>query len=150
MKLAEALQERADLNTNIEQLKERLRNNAIVQENESPAEDPSKLLKELDTSIDRLEELIKRINITNCTVKSGDKTLTELIAQRDAIKIRIIAYRDLVRAASDTGRRARATEIKLLSSVNVQSLQKKVDDLSKKYRLIDNEIQSVNWITELL
>ena len=38
MKLAEALQERADLNCNIEQLRARLINNAIVQENEKPAD----------------------------------------------------------------------------------------------------------------
>ena len=40
MKLAEALQERADLNRNIEQLRSRLRNNVLVQEGEQPAEDP--------------------------------------------------------------------------------------------------------------
>ena len=48
MKLAEALQERADLNRRIEQLRARLENNALVQEGESPAEDPSELLAELD------------------------------------------------------------------------------------------------------
>ena len=37
MKLAEALQERADLNRQIKQLKDRLRNNAVVQEGETPA-----------------------------------------------------------------------------------------------------------------
>ncbi|MEO2800040.1 DIP1984 family protein, partial [Flavonifractor plautii] len=36
MKLAEALQERADLNRNIEQLKNRLSSNALVQEGEQP------------------------------------------------------------------------------------------------------------------
>lgn len=38
MKLAEALQERADLNRTIQQLKERLDNNVLVQEGEQPAE----------------------------------------------------------------------------------------------------------------
>ena len=41
MKLAEALQERADLNRQIEQLQARLYNNAVVQEGEKPAEDCS-------------------------------------------------------------------------------------------------------------
>ena len=40
MKLAEALQERADLNRRLQQLQQRLANNAIVQEGEQPAEDP--------------------------------------------------------------------------------------------------------------
>ena len=46
MKLAEALQERADLNRKIEQLQDRLSNNVLVQEGEQTAEDPEKL-KEL-------------------------------------------------------------------------------------------------------
>ena len=37
MKLAEALQERADLNRRIEQLRNRLENSALVQEGERPA-----------------------------------------------------------------------------------------------------------------
>ena len=48
MKLAEALQERADLNRRIEQLRSRLLNNAMKQEGEEPSEDPKELLKELD------------------------------------------------------------------------------------------------------
>ena len=43
MKLAEALQERADLKRSIEELKNRLSRNALVQEGEAPAEDPEKL-----------------------------------------------------------------------------------------------------------
>ena len=45
MKLAEALQERADLNRRIEQLRYRLGNNALMQEGEKPAEDPAALLR---------------------------------------------------------------------------------------------------------
>lgn len=43
MKLAEALQERADLNRKIEQLKSRLNNNVLVQEGEQTAESPEQL-----------------------------------------------------------------------------------------------------------
>ena len=39
MKLAEALQERADLNRKIDELRARLQNQALVQEGEKPAED---------------------------------------------------------------------------------------------------------------
>ena len=45
MKLAESLQERADLNRKIEELKQRLENNCLVQEGERPAEDPEELLR---------------------------------------------------------------------------------------------------------
>ena len=69
MKLAEALQERADLNRNIEQLKSRLNNNVLVQEGERPAESPEQLKQELDRSIERLTYLIAHINKTNCETK---------------------------------------------------------------------------------
>ena len=65
MKLAEALQERADLNRSIQQLESRLSANAITQEGEAPAEDPRDLLAQLDRSIDRLEELTAAINLAN-------------------------------------------------------------------------------------
>ena len=46
MKVAEALQLRADLNRRIAQLGERLNANALVQEGESTPEDPKALLRE--------------------------------------------------------------------------------------------------------
>ena len=150
MKLAEALQERADLNCNIEQLRARLINNAIVQENEKPAEDPKVLIKELDSSTARLEELMRRINQTNCATVSDGSTITELIAQKDALKLKISVYKDLAANASQTARRARMSEIKILSTVDVVKLQKQIDDMSKELRIVDNKIQSLNWSTELL
>ena len=47
MKLAEALQERADLNKRIEQLSTRLSVNATVQEGKTPAENPARQRKEM-------------------------------------------------------------------------------------------------------
>ena len=66
MKLAEALQERADLNARIEQLRERMAQNALVQEGERPAEEPAELMREFDECVSRLEVLMNRINLTNC------------------------------------------------------------------------------------
>lgn len=75
MKLAEALQERADLNRTIQQLKERLDNNVLVQEGEQPAEQPERLKQELDAAIQRLEYLMARINHTPdlCGGKEPDR-----------------------------------------------------------------------------
>ena len=63
MKLAEALQERADLNRKIEELKRRLHNVILVQEGEEPAEDPAVLLAQLDEATGRLERLMAAINL---------------------------------------------------------------------------------------
>ena len=149
MKLAEALQERADLNRLIEQLKNRLSNNAVVQDGETPAEDPKELLSELNSSIDRLETLISKINLTNCNTIVDGKSLTELIARKDCLTIRLNAYRNFTYQASQTAHRATHSEIKIMSTVNVRELQKISDKLSKELRLLDNKIQETNWKTEL-
>ena len=54
MKLAEALQERADLNRRVEQLRARLSNNVVMQEGVKPVEPPETLLTELDAALQRL------------------------------------------------------------------------------------------------
>lgn len=149
MKLAEALQERADLNAKIDELRRRLGNNATVQEGEAPAENPAELVAQLDGCIARLEELIAKINATNCATLTDKGTLTELIARRDCLNIRISAYRDLITDASCLSQRASRTEIKIISAVDVKALQKQADEMAKELRLVDNKIQETNWLTEL-
>ena len=96
MKLAEALQERADLNQRLEQLRSRLNENALVQEGEEPAEDPLELLQELDNVSSRLEQLISMINLANANTKKDSITITEMIAKKDVLKVRIAILRDFL------------------------------------------------------
>ena len=58
MKLAEALQIRADIQTKIDRLKQRLLNNVLKQDGVESAEDPQALLSELDSALNELENLI--------------------------------------------------------------------------------------------
>jgi len=150
MKLAEALQERADLNRKIEQLRSRITANALVQEGEEPAEDPNELLKELESACDRLIELVAAINRTNTETKADGKTLTEIIAEKDVLSVKAACYRDLVSSASDRVQRYTRTEIKILSTVNVKEIQKKADRISQRIRQLDNALQAANWTTELM
>ena len=150
MKLAEALQARADLNRRIEQLRYRLNNNVLVQEGEKPLEDPAALLEELESSFTRLEWLIARINLTNCAVKVEGRSLTELIARRDVLSLRAEAYRRLVEEASQNTHRATRTEIKILSAVDVPALQRQADDASRELRLLDNTLQATSWTADLM
>lgn len=150
MKLAEALQERADLNRRIAQLRSRLELNVLVQEGEQPPEDPKALFQELDSCVCQLEALMRRINLTNAATVQDGKTITELIARRDALSVKIQAYRSALQAASQIAPRAARTEIKILPSIDVRSLQKQTDDMAKELRQIDNTIQALNWSTELL
>ncbi len=149
MKLAEALQERADLNRKVQQLRSRLMDNALVQEGEKPAEDPAALLKDYEKALAALEDITAKINLTNCKTVVAGKTLTELIAHRDALTQQAGTLRDLAQAASRTYQRATRSEIKIMSAVDVQALQKKADQLSKELRLLDNTIQQTNWTVEL-
>lgn len=103
MKLAEALQERADLDHRVQQLQQRLENNAMVQEGEPPAEDPAELLAELDGCVGALEQIVARINLTNCHTTVEGKSLTQLLARRDALKLKLGAYRSLAQSASRLG-----------------------------------------------
>ena len=150
MKLAEALQERADLNRNIEQLKNRLNNNALVQEGEQTAEDPAKLKRELDGSLERLADLIARINQTNCRTTVEGQTLTELIAKKDALLLKVHAYKDVVYAGSQTASRARNTEIRIKPAISVADWQAEIDGMAKELRLLDNKLQETNWKTDLI
>ena len=120
-----------------------------MQEGERPIEDPAALLAELDRCIAALQDIITRINLTNCHTMVDGEPLTALLARRDAWKLKLSAYRDLAYRASQVGQRASGREIKLLSAVDVPRLQRDVDGLAKELRLLDNAIQAANWATEL-
>ena len=148
--VGEALQERADLRRVIGQLQARIVNNARIAEGTTPTEDPAELISELDGCIARLEYLIAKINICNCNTKTPDgKSITELIAKRDCLKIKIDAYRDLAGNASSLCDRVTRSEIVILSTVDVRALQKQIDAMSRELRCTDNMIQQLNWLTEI-
>ncbi len=149
MKLAEALQERADLSIRIQQLRSRLENNAFKQEGEQPSENPDDLLAELNENLNRLEWLISRINMTNCSTVVDGMSLTQIIARKDALTLKLSIYRDLVNTSSRSAFRARNSEIKIIPTVSVRELQKQVDSLSKELRLLDNSLQQTNWTVDL-
>ena len=150
MKLAEALQERADLNKKISDLERRLTQNSLVQEGEAPNENPEELLKTLDQCVTRLQKLIAHINLTNCKTIVEGRSITEIIAEKDSAALRLSSYRTLASSAGSNNFRARGSEIKLIPTVNVKDIQKEADRMAKQVRLLDNLLQSANWSTELI
>jgi hypothetical protein len=149
LKLAEALVLRADCQKRIEQLKQRLGRVAKVQEGDKPAEDPEALLSELEDASQELLGLIQRINRTNSATRLGGRTISDAIAERDVLRIRATTYRELAAAAAITQGRTTKSEVKFRSSVNISSIQKIADRLSKEHRDLDAAIQEANWQTEL-
>ena len=150
MKLAEALQERADLSRRIEELRRRIGNNLLVQEGETTPEDPEQLLKELDEAISRLEYLMAAINLTNSRTRVNGRSLTEIIARKDALMIQVSAYRDFVYTSGQNTSRARGTEIRIRPVLKTTELQKKADETAKEIRNLDNLLQETNWKTKLI
>ena len=150
MKLAEALILRADLQKRIDQLRVRLNNNAKVQENDEPSENPEELLNELDNNINQLKILIKQINKTNCVTVSNGQTLADLIAERDTLTLKSNILRGFLNIAGQRVNLYSTTEIKIMSTVDVPALQKELDLLSKKIRETDTELQQANWLVELI
>lgn len=151
MKLAEALILRSDLQKRIEQLKNRLRNNVMVQEGDRPSEEPEVLLKEFDDCLLELTDIIKRINRTNNTTKFNEEwTLSDALAERDKLLEKRFILSHVAEAASVKQDRYSRTEIKYISVVNVKELQKQIDKLSKEYRELDTKIQGLNWTIDLI
>ncbi len=151
MKLAEALKMRSDQDIRLRQLETRLTNNSKVQEGDSPSEDPASLLTELDEMTKDLENLIRRINDTNSRTKAKDgASLTGLLAKRDVLTRKCEILQSLLNAASNRTERRASSDIRIMSTVDVKELRKKVDAISKEIRLTDNTIQELNWTTELI
>ena len=150
MKIAEALILRADIQKRISQLKARLNNNAKVQENEEPAENPEFLLTELDSLISQLNDLIIKINKTNTLSKIDGISLVELIAKKDTLSQKAGILREFIEIASQKINLYSSTEIKVFSTVNVPAQQKQLDKLSKEIRETDTKLQQANWTIDLI
>ena len=150
MKLAEALIKRADLKARISQTISRMKENAQVQEGDTPAEDVDELRINYEAMMEQLEGLIISINKTNAETILGEYSIAEAIAKRDCLKAKIAAYRNVREAATSKGRRYSRTEIKNVSTIDIVDLQRIIDDYSKQYRELDTKIQQHNWITDLL
>src|ERR1700722_5716989 len=86
MKLAEALLIRADMKKKLASLRERVAGNAVVQQDETPHEDPMELIKVANGVLEELEDLVLRIDAANMATTLPDgRSLAMLIAHRDKL-----------------------------------------------------------------
>lgn len=151
MKLAEALSIRKDLQKRIQQIGKRLEDNVKVQEGDEPSENPDELMKELDGCLNKLEDLIWHINLTNVkTFDETGKTLTQLMAEKDVLTLRISTLRNTFERASSQQERYSRSEIKMVTIVDVKQLNHQIDEYSAKLRKLDIAIQTLNFQTELI
>ena len=149
MKLSEALILRKDIQSRLDEMENRLCACALTQEGESPAEDPAALLAEAESLTSQLSELCARINLTNSRTLLEGESLTALLARRDAWQKRLSLLRNFLDSARCLTDRASRSEIKIVSTVDVASLQKELDKKSQSLRALDARIQAANWTTDI-
>lgn len=151
MRLAEALILRADLQKKMEQIKNRLYNNVLTQEGESPSEDPEVLLQEYMSLQKDLTHIIKAINRTNNNTPFNDNiSLSEALVERDAIISKRTILSNAADRASEKQDRYSKSEIKNVSTIDIRKFQKEADILSKDFRELDTKIQALNWNIDLI
>jgi hypothetical protein len=154
VKLAEALALRAYRTRRIEQLRTRIVANARFQEGEEPAEDAAALLAEASAVLDQLEDMIRRINLTNAATRTApDGTITDALPRRDVLRARhavITAAADAAAGRSQGMGRQLRSELKMLTALPVAQLRAQADDLARQLREVDVRIQQSNWAFDLL
>ena len=150
MKLAEALNERKLLQEKLLRLQDRLNANVKVQEGDTPSEDPEGLFAELERTVAALEALIVRINRTNAETLVDGRSIADLVAKRDAALKYVRILSQVLQFASERTTRRTATDIRIVSTIDVAARQKALDLKSKAIRELDGKIQAANWTTELL
>ena len=150
MKLAEALLLRGDIQMKIASLRDRIVANAVVQEGDEPHEKPAELMKQALGALGELEDLVTKINRANLKTKLKDgRTLTDAIAHRDTLVAQHALYVAAIAGSKKEPDRYSAREIKWVATLEVAKLQKQVDDLAKKLRELNAEIQKANWSADL-
>lgn len=150
MKLAEALLLRGDIQKKIASLRERIVRNGLVQEGNTPLEDPNVLLLEASAVMDELEKLVTSINAANLTHQLPDgRTLTAAIAHRDTLVQRHALLQAAIGATQKEPDRYSVREIKWVAAVDVAKLQKQSEDLARQARELNARIQETNWKIEL-
>lgn len=156
VKLAEALALRSDTQKRLAQVQAAAEAAARHQEGEEPPESAVRLLSEGRDLIGALEGLVKAINRTNShTELSPGVTLTDAIAQRDALNSRRNFVTAVANAGTLSGRgfawaRQMRSELRVITAVPVADLRAEVNDLARRHRELDVQIQQANWTTDLI
>lgn len=150
MLLAEALNERADAQRRLLDLRDRIGANARVQEGEQPPEDPRALLDQAIDVSERIRVLAVAVNVTNTATRLPDgTTVTAALARRDALGRRIRVVTEAAKHAVDKVARWGRAEIREVAMLDVAALRAEADRLAGERRALDAELQRINWTTEL-
>jgi len=150
MKLAEALSQRAQLNIKISQLRSRLNDCIKIQEGDELTESPEQVVEELDKTLSEFRSLVYRINMTNATTMAEGRNITSLLAERDALSLRVKMLNDALRKITEPESRYTRAEIKFIRTIDVKQFRGCYEESAAELRRLDLTIQSLGFTTELV
>lgn len=151
MKLAEALLLRSDQQKQLASLKQRINANVLVQEGDTPSQDPETLIKKTFELSTQLHQLMQKIHYTNAHTSLNDgRLLLSVLLKRDDYIARHQILTDAIQHSHRDTERYSGREIKWQKVISVSALQKQADDISIKIREINILIQSANWQIDLI
>ena len=131
-------------------MQQRIHKNVLVQDGDTPSEDPEQLIDEAVLVNKQLFQLIQKIHQTNAQAQANNgKALLDILNQRDQLTAE---HRIIQQAIDNTQKdtdRYSVREIKWIKAVSVSKLQKQADEISQSLRLINLEIQASNWQIDL-
>lgn len=150
MKLAEALNRRSALIEKSQQLRYRLKDCIKIQEGDEPTEDAEQVIVELDQTLDELQKLIYRINLTNTRANIDGRSLTDLLAERDTLSIRTKTLNDCLKHLTEREERYGRMEVKYIRTVDAKDFRTIYDRSAARLRELDLKIQALGWSTDLI
>jgi hypothetical protein len=146
MKLAEALLLRSDIQKDLAWVKEQLAKGARVQEGEKPAEDPEELIERAEKRAGELVTLLVRINVANLKHRDpAGRTLTDLLAQRDALKLKHSIFTSAYAEATAVEERYGRSEIRWQRTFDMSAMRQRIGRISTELRELNGGIQQLNW-----
>ena len=84
------------------------------------------------------------------TVNAAGKNVTQLMAEKDMLTLRLSVLRDTYDTASSQRERYSRSEIKIVTVIDVKKLSKQIDDYASQLRRLDVDIQALNFQTDLI
>ena len=154
MKLGELLAERAELQKRMQQLQQRMLDNATLQEGDKPTLDPTALLAQYRNLAEAHEEIVRRINRTNNSARIAiapePMSLADAVVRRGRLARHAGVLRDLTARAMPERSRFLRTEIKHVPAFDVAAVMAEADRLGREHRELDTTIQRANWEVDVI
>ncbi len=151
MKLAEALTRKKYYQNKINEIQTRLKNNAIIPNNDIPEENPVDLLSELGEYCGKIQDLSVRIAITNSTNTDSDgRSITQLLASMKNLQTQISIIKKFLNDANELTVKYINSEVKINSSLNIRTMQLQVKELEEELLNLTIKVGQLDSITDLV